>query len=171
MDLTNITPNIEFIFENDLGSEIYKGEYDNQKFIPIKGSEFAAAYDLRAYLLPTLEHNTTEYVILKPGTTTILSTNLKVALPVGYELNIYSRSGLVLNGIIVANAPGIIDSDYRGVVGVILHNQSNTPFKIKHGDRIAQCEIHKVLNQTWKQVTDLHETERGAGGYGHTGVK
>jgi len=162
---------IKYQFINDLGKEIFNGAYDNERCLPTSGSEFAAALDLRAYIVPDTAHNTIGFVLLQPGATIIIPTNLRVEIPIGYELNVYSRSGLATKGIIVANAPGIIDADYRGPVGVILHNQGFDGVKITHGDRIAQCELHKCIPTTWTFSEKLSDTARGEGGFNSTGVK
>jgi dUTP pyrophosphatase len=103
--------------------------------------------------------------------TKIISTNLMVEVPIGYELVITPRSGLATKGITIGNAPGCVDSDYRGVVGVILYNNGGTPFILTHGDRIAQCKLKKLEPTNWNHVNKLSETSRGTGGFGHTGIK
>lgn len=112
-----------------------------------------------------------EVVGLHPHTTVVVSTGLMVAIPSGFELQIRSRSGLAAkNGVVVAQGLGTIDSDYRGVVGVILHNFSNAVFDIKVGDRIAQAVLAPVTKLVWEEVTKLDETNRGDGGFGSSGV-
>jgi len=154
----------EFPTEVELLIEEQDRIYDPTTFIPLRGSNFAAANDLRAYL-PDGE------IMINGHCTKLIPTGTKYAIPVGYQINVYSRSGLALNGIVVNNAPGIIDADYRGSVGVILHNQNNEPFIVQSGDRIAQIELHKVEPLAFKIVTELSKTERGEGGFGHTGIK
>lgn len=111
-------------------------------------------------------------VIIYPGGRALIPTGLQIALPQGYEARIQPRSGLALkNGISVLNTPGCIDSDYRGDIGVILVNHGTSPFEVKQGDRIAQMIISKVEQAEFVQVDTLNDTERGAGGFGHTGNK
>lgn len=100
-----------------------------------------------------------------------IPTGLCVELPVGYELQIRPRSGLAAKyGITVLNAPGTIDSDYRGEIGVILFNTSREPFVIKPGDRIAQAVLSKYEKIDWEEAESLDDTDRGEGGFGHTGI-
>ena len=102
----------------------------------------------------------------------IIGTGLKIALPEGYEAQVRSRSGLAAkHGITVLNAPGTIDADYRGEIGVILVNLSNEPFTVELGERIAQLVIAQYTQIQWTLVNNLEETERGAGGFGSTGKK
>jgi len=101
----------------------------------------------------------------------IIKTGLFIALPVGYEAQVRPRSGLAAKkGITVLNSPGTVDADYRGEIGVILVNLSNEEFIINDGERIAQLVIAKHERVNWQEVTVLNETERGAGGFGSTGV-
>lgn len=124
----------------------------------------SAGMDLRASL--------SESRILKPLERSIVGTGLFIELPVGYEAQVRSRSGLAAKkGITVLNAPGTIDADYRGEVGVILVNLSNEDFVINNGERIAQLVIAKHERAEWQEVEDLSETSRGEGGFGSTGVK
>ena len=124
----------------------------------------SAGMDLRA--------NITESITLKPLGRAIIKTGLFIALPIGYEAQVRPRSGLAAkNGITVLNAPGTIDADYRGEIGVILVNLSNEDFTIEHGERIAQMVIAKHERAVWEEVKELGETSRGAGGFGSTGVK
>lgn len=124
----------------------------------------SAGMDLRA--------NLTESVVLKPLERKLIPTGLFIALPDGYEAQIRPRSGLALkNGVTVLNTPGTIDADYRGEIGVILINLSDTDFTINHGDRICQMVIQKIEQPVMVEVSVLDETERGAGGFGHTGTK
>jgi dUTP pyrophosphatase len=102
----------------------------------------------------------------------LVKTGLFIELPVGYECQVRPRSGLAFkNGITVLNSPGTIDADYRGEIGVILVNLSNTSFTIEDGERIAQLVFAKVEQAEWSKVEVLTETDRGAGGFGSTGVK
>ncbi|NNE32396.1 MAG: dUTP diphosphatase [Winogradskyella sp.] len=124
----------------------------------------SAGMDLRA--------NLTEARILKPLERTIVGTGLFMELPIGIEAQVRPRSGLAAKkGITVLNAPGTIDADYRGEIGVILVNLSNEEFTINNGERIAQLVIAKHQRAEWDQVDVLTETDRGEGGFGSTGVK
>ena len=124
----------------------------------------SAGMDLRA--------NITESITLKPLERAIIKTGLFIALPIGYEAQVRPRSGLAAkNGITVLNAPGTIDADYRGEIGVILVNLSNDDFIIQNGERIAQMIIAKHERADWIEVQELTETSRGEGGFGSTGVK
>lgn len=124
----------------------------------------SAGMDLRAYL-PDGE------LVIKPMQRTLVPTGLFMEIPVGYEGQVRPRSGLAIkSGITVLNSPGTIDADYRGEVKVILVNLSDTDFVIKSGDRIAQLVIAKHEQPDVVEVQTLSETERGAGGFGHTGV-
>ena len=124
----------------------------------------SAGMDLRA--------NITESITLKPLGRAIIKTGLFIALPIGYEAQVRPRSGLAAkNGITVLNAPGTIDADYRGEIGVILVNLSNDDFVIQNGERIAQMIIAKHERAEWIDVQELNETSRGEGGFGSTGVK
>ena len=123
----------------------------------------AAGMDLRA--------NITEAIRLKPLERAIVKTGLFIVLPIGFEAQVRPRSGLAAKiGITVLNSPGTVDSDYRGEIGVILVNLSNVEFVVKDGERIAQLIIAKHERVHWQEVTVLSETERGAGGFGSTGV-
>ena len=107
---------------------------------------------------------------LAPGARALVPTGLKIALPLGFEAQVRARSGLALkHGIICPNAPGTIDSDYRGECGVILANIGAAPFVIRRGERIAQLVIAKHERADWVEVETLDETARGAGGFGSTG--
>jgi len=126
-------------------------------------TEGAAGMDLRA--------NIETAIVLKPLERTLVKTGLFIALPIGFEAQVRPRSGLAAKkGITVLNAPGTVDADYRGEIGVILVNLSNETFVINDGERIAQLIIAKHERVNWKEVTVLSETERGAGGFGSTGV-
>jgi dUTP pyrophosphatase len=124
----------------------------------------SAGMDLRANLVAA--------ITLKPLERTIIKTGLFIELPIGIEAQVRPRSGLAAKkGITVLNAPGTIDADYRGEIGVILVNLSNEDFTIENGERVAQLVIAKHERAAWQQVEALGETERGAGGFGSTGVK
>tara|TARA_R110002012_G_scaffold90363_3_gene221005 strand:+ start:1909 stop:2343 length:435 start_codon:yes stop_codon:yes gene_type:complete len=124
----------------------------------------SAGMDLRA--------NISESMLLKPLERTIVKTGLFIELPVGIEAQVRPRSGLAAKkGITVLNAPGTIDADYRGEIGVILVNLSNEDFNIENGERIAQLVIAKHERAEWLEVSELSSTKRGEGGFGSTGVK
>lgn len=132
--------------------------------LPSYATEQSAGMDLRA--------NIDEPIVLKPMQRTIVKTGLFMALPPGYEAQVRPRSGLALkHGITVLNSPGTIDADYRGEIGVLLINLGDKDFVINDGERIAQMVIAKHETVTFSLTDTLDETERGAGGYGHTGVK
>lgn len=136
----------------------------SQHALPNYETVASAGMDLRA--------NLTESITLMPLERTIVKTGLFIELPIGYEAQVRPRSGLAAkNGITVLNAPGTIDADYRGEIGVILVNLSNDPFVIDNGERIAQLVIAKHERAEWIEVRELTETSRGAGGFGSTGVK
>lgn len=130
--------------------------------LPAYQTSQSAGMDIRA--------NLTEPVELKPLERKLIPTGLYIALPEGYEAQIRPRSGLAIkHGISLVNTPGTIDADYRGEIGVILVNLSNEPFIVQDGERICQMVIARYQQVSWKQVETLEETERGAGGFGHTG--
>lgn len=132
--------------------------------LPEYATPQSAGVDLRA--------NIDKPILIQPLDRKLIPTGLHIALPEGYEAQIRPRSGLALKkGITVLNTPGTIDSDYRGDVGVILVNISNEDFVVQPGDRIAQMIISKFEQAEFELVDTLDETERGEGGYGHTGVK
>ena len=132
--------------------------------LPHYATELSAGLDLRANLNAPVE--------LKPLERTLVPTGLFIELPKGYEAQIRPRSGLAFkNGITVLNSPGTVDADYRGEVKVLLVNLSNTPFMINDGERVAQMVIAKHEQISWEPTDSLEETQRGAGGFGHTGTK
>jgi len=132
--------------------------------LPEYSTEHSAGIDLRA--------NLTGEVLLKPLERALIPTGLYIELPVGHEAQIRPRSGLaVKNGITILNTPGTIDADYRGEIKVILVNLSNENFIVKDGERIAQMIISAHEKAEWVAVIELQETERGDGGFGHTGTK
>jgi dUTP pyrophosphatase len=107
---------------------------------------------------------------IAPGARQLLPCGFSLAIPPGFEGQVRSRSGLALkHGIAVLNSPGTIDSDYRGELGVVLVNHGDTPFVVSRGMRIAQLVVARVEHAAWTEVTELPDTERGQGGYGHTG--
>lgn len=135
-----------------------------------KLSEYATPLSAGLDLAANIEGD--ESVILKPMERNIISTGLYIALPQGYEAQIRPRSGLALRyGITVLNAPGTIDADYRGEIKVLLINLGQETLAFKNGDRIAQMVIAKHEQGEFEVVTELDETERNEGGFGHTGTK
>lgn len=129
-------------------------------------------YETKASSGMDLRANLSEARILKPLERSIVGTGLFIELPIGYEAQVRPRSGLAAKkGITVLNAPGTIDSDYRGEIGVILVNLSNEDFVIENGERIAQLVIAKHERADWNEVNELTETSRGEGGFGSTGTK
>lgn len=131
--------------------------------MPAYQSERAAGMDIQAAVEADL--------VVEPGDIVLVETNIAMAIEDGHEVQVRPRSGLaVKHGITVVNAPGTIDADYRGEVKVGLINLSTVPFTIHRGDRIAQLVVAPVCHATLEMVTQLDTTERGAGGFGHTGV-
>ena len=131
--------------------------------LPQYATKASAGIDLRANLKAD--------IIMKPLERTIVPTGLFIEIPIGYEAQVRPRSGLAIKkGVTVLNTPGTIDADYRGEIMIILINLSNKDFVIKHGERIAQMVIAAHEQAEWNLVDDLSETERGAGGFGSTGV-
>ncbi|WP_308247603.1 dUTP diphosphatase [Prevotella sp.] len=132
--------------------------------LPAYATPESAGMDLRA--------NITEPIVLHPLERRIIPTGLYIALPPGYEAQVRPRSGLAFkHGITVLNSPGTIDSDYRGELGILLVNLSNEDFTVEAGERIAQMVIARHEQGEFVEVEELDDTERGVGGYGHTGVK
>lgn len=132
--------------------------------LPTYATEGSAGMDVRAFL--------NDPVTLLPGQRALIPTGLYIALPQGYECQIRPRSGLAIkHGISLVNSPGTVDSDYRGEIGVIVINHSDKPFTVNDGERICQMVIAPYTRVGWTQVESLDETERGAGGFGHSGVK
>lgn len=132
--------------------------------LPAYETEASAGLDVRA--------NIDAPVTLQPLERVLVKTGLFLEIPVGFECQVRPRSGLALKkGITVLNAPGTIDADYRGEVGVILINLSNEPFRIENGERIAQLVFARYEQAQWLETDILTTTERGAGGFGSTGVK
>ncbi len=130
--------------------------------LPTYSTVHSAGMDLRA--------NLSEAIVLRPLERVVVPTGLFIELPVGFEAQIRPRSGLALKkGITVLNSPGTIDADYRGEVGIILINLSAEEFVIQHGERICQMVIARHEHVDWDAVEILEETDRGAGGFGHTG--
>jgi dUTP pyrophosphatase len=136
----------------------------NDIALPEYESEGSSGMDLRALV--------DDEIILEPGEIRLISTGLAISVPCGYEAQIRPRSGLALkHGIGMVNSPGTIDSDYRGEIGIIVINWGKEPFVVKRGDRIAQMVISKVYKAEMVDVEDLDLTQRGEGGFGHSGLK
>lgn len=130
--------------------------------LPAYGTDLSAGMDLRA--------NIEEPVVMAPMQRVLVPTGLRIELPEGYEAQVRPRSGLALkHGVTVLNTPGTVDADYRGEIGVILINLSDTPFTIAPGERIAQMVVASHARVEWEAVADLSATGRGEGGFGHTG--
>ena len=130
--------------------------------LPEYSTAFSAGMDLRA--------NLENEIVLSPGKRILVPTGLFIELPPQYEAQIRPRSGLALKkGITVLNTPGTIDADYRGEVGIILINLSDVPFTIKDGERICQMIIARHETIDWTEVDNLNDSDRGPGGFGHTG--
>ena len=138
--------------------------------LPTYSTEYSAGMDLRANLKD--EKGNDKVISIAPGKRVLIPTGLYIKLPYDYEAQIRPRSGLALKyGITVLNTPGTIDADYRGEIGVCLINHGNDTFDVHHGDRIAQIVFAKVDQVQLIEVDKLDDTERGIGGFGHTGVK
>lgn len=134
--------------------------------LPEYATAGAAGADLRANFEDRGE------VVLAPGARALVPTGLRVAIPEGFEMQIRPRSGLALkHGVTLANAPGTIDADYRGPLGVLVVNLGQEPFTIAHGARIAQAVVAPVVQAAFEAVEHLDETDRGAGGFGSTGTR
>ena len=134
----------------------------SREALPAYQTPLSAGMDLRA--------NITEPLVLQPGQRALVPTGLRIELPAGYEAQIRPRSGLALkHGLTVLNSPGTIDADYRGEIQVLLINLSDQAFEIKRGERIAQMVVARHERVQWIETDELSDTERGAGGFGHTG--
>ena len=128
--------------------------------VPAKASKGAAAYDLYS----------AEEIFIGPLQSVVVGTGISLEIPEGWKGEVYSRSGMAKNGIVVANSPGKIDSDYRGEIFVLLYNNNKQDVAgIRRGDRIAQLEINPCHEIDWVEVVDMSKTERGDGGFGSTG--
>ena len=139
---------------------VNKSQHDSPEY----ATPQSAGLDLRA--------NLAEEIVLKPLARTLVKTGLFIELPEGHEAQVRPRSGLAYKkGITILNSPGTIDADYRGEIGVILVNLSEEEFVIENGERVAQLVIAKHEQAQWVEVENLDETDRGAGGFGSTGVK
>lgn len=136
---------------------------DRSLGLPAYATKGAAGADLRANF-------TGDPKVIAAGARALISTCLRLAIPIGFEVQIRPRSGLALkHGVTLANAPGTIDSDYRGPLGVILINLGAEPFTVNHGDRVAQMVVAPVVQAPFKMVEALSDTDRGTGGFGSTG--
>ena len=132
--------------------------------LPRYETELAAGLDIKA--------NIESSVVIKPLERVIIPTGIFVELPEGYEMQIRPRSGMAAKfGLTVLNSPGTIDPDYRGEIKVILANVSSDDYELKPGERVAQMVIAQFTRIDWAEVSELGDTERGSGGFGHTGVK
>ncbi len=148
---------------NKIEIKIEKVEGCEDLPLPISASKFSSGVDLLCAEAAD--------TVLKPGKRKLISTGIKIMIPEGYEGQIRPRSGLSLkHGITVLNTPGTIDSDYRGIVKVILINLGEEDFKIQRGDRIAQLVIQKIFFPNFEIVETLDKTKRGEGGFGHSGI-
>jgi dUTP pyrophosphatase len=147
--------------------------------LPTRATEGSAAMDVRAwcenddFMADGAEWDEeSKCVRIFSGGRALIHTGLYYEIPKGYVMQVCSRSGLAIkNGIQVLNAPGLLDSDYRGELGIILINLSNEPFEVHTGDRVAQIMITKCENIEQKEVSELSETDRADGGFGHSGIK
>jgi dUTP pyrophosphatase len=132
--------------------------------LPSYATAGAAGLDLRAAVPETL--------VIAPGERALVSTGVRLALPPGFEGQVRGRSGLALrHGIVLPNAPGTIDADYRGELSVILWNTSRDPFVVQRGDRVAQLVVARVARVAWEERASLEESPRGDGGFGSTGAR
>jgi len=130
--------------------------------MPEYATSGSAGMDIRAAIK--------DEIVIEPNSISLVSTNLSVEIPIGYEIQVRPRSGLAANhGIGILNSPGTIDSDYRGEIKIIMINLGNEKFTIKRGDRIAQLVVSKVFTANLIQSDDLNHSQRGKGGFGHTG--
>jgi dUTP pyrophosphatase len=152
------------VMSEDVIVEVMQCEGCEDLKLPEFQTDGAAGMDLLAAV--------DEPVLIQPGEYTLVSSGIRLSIPKGYEGQVRPRSGLALHhGIGLLNAPGTIDSDYRGVVGVILFNFGKDPFRIERGDRIAQLVIASVSNFRMKSVDTLEDSDRSTGGFGSTGKK
>ncbi|MBM3197771.1 MAG: dUTP diphosphatase [Chlamydiae bacterium] len=137
-------------------------QVEDEEFLPFYASDLAAGADVKAKIA--------EELWILPGESALIPTGIRMALPPGYEVQVRPRSGLALKEqVTVLNAPGTIDADYRGEVGVILINHGKKPFLVKRGMRIAQIVVAPVLRGLFISQGELETTARGSGGFGHTG--
>jgi dUTP pyrophosphatase len=132
--------------------------------LPERATSGSSGFDLQAAIEGDL--------VIEAGERTLVPTGLAIAVPLGFEAQVRPRSGLALrHGIVLPNAPGTIDADYRGEIQVIVMNAGREPFTVRRGDRIAQLVVAPVVHAEWEEVETLDETARGAGGFGHTGTR
>jgi dUTP pyrophosphatase len=142
--------------------EITREAHANDLPLPQASTEAAAGLDLRAALA--------EPILIPIGERSLIPTGWRIALPAGFEAQVRPRSGLALrHGILIPNSPGTIDADYRGEIQVILMNGGSEVFRVERGDRIAQLVVAPVVRPEWIEVESLDSTDRGEGGFGHTG--
>lgn len=135
---------------------------ESETKLPIYMTEGSAGMDVHA--------NLTEDILIKPLERVLISTGLKVEIPLGYEIQVRPRSGLAIkHGITLLNTPGTIDSDFRGEIRVIMINLSNENFIVKNHERIGQLILNKVYRCVWEETEELAKSDRGQGGFGHTG--
>ena len=138
---------------------------EDERDIPEYKHEGDAGFDLM------MSHAYESPIVLFPRETKLIKTGVKMGVPIGYELQVRSRSGLALKGVFVLNSPGTVDSGYIAEIGVILRNESGGPYWIHPGDRIAQGVVNKVERVKFVKVNYLEKTDRGEGGFGSTGIK
>jgi deoxycytidine triphosphate deaminase len=150
-------------FNHGLRIPVVQCEHAQDLPLPQRATTGSSAVDLVAAI--------EEDVTLEPDEIELIDSGIKISLPEGLEAQVRARSGLASDGIIVPNGPGTIDSDYRGEVKVLLQNLSDEPFTIERGDRIAQMTVQRVQRFEWDPCESLDDTDRGAGGFGSTGVK
>jgi len=148
--------------------KIKVSRFRKDALLPTRKTEGSAGWDLRACL--------DNECIVHPGETKIINTGLNVSIPLGWEIQIRSRSGLATKGIHVLNSPGTIDSDYKGVgekfeINVIIHNSGSSEFRISNQDRIAQAVVSKIPDVEWIEVDSIEEETNRKGGLGSTGIK
>lgn len=148
--------------------------HDDAK-LPTYGSENAACADLYAYIgsndATMVDADGVNCIMIQPHETVKISTGLRMAPPEGWYVQVFARSGMATkNGIAPANKVGIVDQDYRGEVIMPLHNHSDMPYIIHHGERVAQMAVVPYWQGTFEEVEDLDDTDRGAGGFGSTGT-
>lgn len=149
--------------QNQVNVEIMIEPHGQGLPLPAYETRSAAGMDLLAAV--------EDPVTLAPGERVLIPTSIRIALPEGTEAQVRPRSGLAIrHGISMVNSPGTIDADFRGEIKVILINHGIEPFTVERGDRIAQLVVAPILRAHWRQVDTLSETERGQGGFGHTGV-
>lgn len=138
-------------------------QIENEDFLPAYATDQAAGADVRAHLA--------EAKVLPPGASCLIPTGMRLEIPEGYEIQVRPRSGLALkHQVTVLNTPGTIDADYRGEVGIILINHGRNDFVIEPGMRIAQLVLAPVVRADFRMSVELGSTQRGAGGFGHTGA-